>query len=141
MRIENVQGYRLLQKDDYSQVNISNDQIIKYSGIYYKKIDEIDDFAEISTLFVGIVECEKFTHYNGIIGIFVKPLYIWSKKESEWLKIIDLQPPTYKYFLYPHLLMIPEHTHYNKPIYTLHTCTNISLEDFAHITNTFNLYL
>jgi hypothetical protein len=50
------------------------------------------------------------------------------------MKINDYERPSEKYFLYPHLLMLPETYYHSKPLYFLHTCENRSLSDFNNIT-------
>jgi hypothetical protein len=93
---------------------------------------KIFSINEIETGFVGIVETERSS--KGIQGIYIKPLYIWSKVSSEWIKINDYETPNEKYFLYPHLLMLPETHYHSKPLYFLHTCENRSLSDFDNTT-------
>jgi hypothetical protein len=130
---------RILQKDDNNDVLVNDGDIIMYLGIYYKKIFDIVDIAEIQTRFIGKIYTYR-SDTTGFTGIYVVPLYIWDTLNSEWLKIHDYQNPTTKYFLYPHLLMLPE-TYYNyKPIYTLHTCENCDLNNYKDITKTFSLH-
>jgi hypothetical protein len=97
----------------------------------------------IETTFIGVVETFSFKHDRGFMGIYVKPLYIWDLINSEWLKINGLNKPKTKYFLYPHLLMLPQHydcpSGYN-PLYFLDTCKSTSLNEFADIQKTFILY-
>ena len=130
---------RILVKDDGSEVNINDGDVVEYTGIYYNNIkNEIANLSEIETGFVGIVETQRSR--EGIIqGIYIKPLYIWSIIGSEWMKINDYEPPNEKYFLYPHLLMLPETHYHSKPLYFLHTCENRSLSDFNNITKEFSL--
>lgn len=143
MKIERIGQELFLIKEDSKEVNITDGQIIQYSGIYYKKMveDEIDNKAEIETVFIGRVECNKFHHETGYQGIYVMPLYIWSIIQLKWLKIINLEYPKPKYFLYPHLLLLPEIICNYKSIYKLHTCENKKLEDFAYVTDTIELQL
>jgi hypothetical protein len=143
MKIERIGQELFLIKEDSKEVNITDGQIIQYSGIYYKKMvdDEIYNKAEIETTFIGKVECNKYHHETGYQGIYVMPLYIWSIIQYKWLKIINLEYPKPKYFLYPHLLLLPEINCNYKSIYKLHTCDNRKLEDFAYVTDTIELQL
>ena len=130
---------RVLVKDDGSEVNIDDGVVVEYTGVYYNCIkNEICDLFKTETLFVGIVETQRSR--EGIIqGIYIKPIYIWSILNSEWLKINDYKPPVTKYFLYPHLLMLPEMYYHYKPLYFLSSCRNIQLSDFNSITKEFSL--
>ena len=131
---------RVLVKDDDTEVNVNDGDIIQYTGIYYKTINDIVSMVEIETTFVGVIECERSRYDEGITGIYIIPLYIWDIINSEWNKIIDFNSPTTKYFLYPHLLVLPE-MHYNyHPLYFLHTCENKTLDDFTDVIKTFTLY-
>lgn len=140
MKIIVKNNYRMLIKDDGSEVNINDGTVVEYIGVYYKHIKNeiIDTIFKIETTFIGIVETQRSS--EGIIqGIYIKPLYIWSMVGSEWMKINDYKFPNQKYFLYPHLLMLPE-THYHfRPLYFLHTCKNRALSDFNNITKEFSL--
>ena len=130
---------RILIKDNKTEVNINDGDSIQYTGIYYKPINDIVQMVEIETTFIGLVETVRYRYDDGITGIYVKPLYILDIMNNEWNKIIDFTPPTNKYFLYPHLLMLPG-TYYNyKSLYFLDTCENKSLSDFTNITKTFRL--
>ena len=95
--------------------------------------------VEIQTTFIGVVETCRSRYDTGIQGIYIKPLYIWDIINCEWLIIVNLHPPIYKYFLYPHLLMLPQYNTYNRPLYFLNTCENKSIEEFANIIKEFNL--
>jgi hypothetical protein len=138
-------GNRILIPTHGPEVNINNGDIIRYTGNYYKTIRDIVDveWVKIETTFIGVVESCRSRYETGIQGIYVKPLYIWDIGNSEWYKIHYSNPrPKSKYFLYPHLLMLPEHQYslcYNI-IYSLDTCENTSLEKFRHIEKTFDLY-
>jgi hypothetical protein len=130
MKITKINNKRELLKDDGKIVNISDGYIIQYQGIYYKKINEIIDFAEIKTMFIGVIECDRYRYDTGITGIYIKPLYIWNNMQYRWNKIINYKEPKFKYFLYPHLLMLPD-TYYNyKPLYFMETCENKDLNEF-----------
>jgi hypothetical protein len=80
---------------------------------------------------------------KGIIGIYVKPLYIFDIINNEWLKIINFAQSKKKYFLYPHLLMLSQYNNCvgtgHNPLYFLNTCKNKSLDEFIKIEKTFNL--
>jgi hypothetical protein len=133
---------RILIKDNKEKININDGSIIQYTGIYYKIINDIIEMVKIETTFIGSVECDKYIHYSGICGIYVKPLYIWDKINNEWKKIINYKPPTNKYFLYPHLLIIPTHLNYGSyQLYFLDTCINKSLDEFINITTTITLHV
>jgi hypothetical protein len=139
--IHTVVSKRVLINDNEQRIDISDDSIIQYTGIYYKEMNDIVNRIEIETTFIGIVEGEKFNlNSGGIKGIYVKPLYIWDLINSEWKKIINYKKPTTKYFFYPHLLCLPDHTYGgNKPLYFLHTCENTNLVEFSNIINTFQI--
>ena len=131
-----------LDRIDISKFNINDGDIIQYTGIYYKTINDIVDMVKIETTFIGIVEQCRSRYDRGIEGIYVKPLYIWDIMNSEWYKIINLKPRDTKYFIYPHLLMLSQYNYYTSgyyPIYSLNTCENKSLDEFINIQKTYNL--
>lgn len=129
--IENEHN-RILQIDGKADVNIGNNVIIQYTGILYKKNEKI------KTLFIGNVASIRFHHDVGNVGIYVMPLYVWYN--DEWHKIINLQPPTNKYFLYPHLLINPDcHIQYYLPLYFLDTVVNITISDIGEIAKEIDL--
>ena len=133
---------RILIKENGTEVNINDGDIIEYDGIYYKTVHDIVEMVKIETLFIGVVETYKSNHDIGIMGIYVKPLYIWDGVNHEWKKIVNYNPPKTKYFLYPHLLMLSQHEHYASgysPLYSLMNCKNKSLDDVATIQKPFNL--
>ena len=68
----------LLIKDNNELVNISDNCIIEYTGIYYKMLnDSINNIIEeIETTFIGSVECKRISEYE-INGIYINPLYIF----------------------------------------------------------------
>jgi hypothetical protein len=139
MNITIKNNNRILIKENLKEVNINDGSIIQYTGIYYKEINDIVRTVQIETTFIGIVESERYRYDEGITGIYVKPLYIWSIMNGEWLKIVDLNTPHTKYFLYPHLLSLPNKTHHCTPLYFLDTCENKSLDDFIDIQKTIQL--
>lgn len=140
MQIITRNSQRILIKDNNEEVIIDDGSIIQYTGIYYKTVNDIVDTVEIETTFIGQVETTRYRHDTGITGIYVKPLYIFNTIKGEWYKIIDYTPPDKKYFLYPHLLMLPDtHYHYH-PLYFLHTCTNHELFDERLSQNEFRLF-
>ena len=144
MQIINRDFQRILKKDDQSEANISDGKIVMYTGIYYLILNRhnrhaIADKASIPTTFIGKVECEKSNHQDGIQGVFITPLYIWSIVQMKWLKIINLNPPTTTYFHYPHLLILPDQYSNHYPLYYIQTCENVSLDEYNHITDTFEL--
>ena len=131
---------RILLKDNDEKVNISDNQIVQYTGIYYKNINSIVDFVEIQTIFIGKVLSDRYRYDTGITGIYLEPLYIWDIQNNEWNKIIDYKPPEKKYFFYPHLLLLQNYYYNFHPLYFLETCENKKLEDFNNITKTFKLF-
>jgi hypothetical protein len=135
---------RILIKENGAEVNINDGDIIQYTGIYYKTINDIIEMVNIETTFIGVVETCRSRYDNGIEGIYINPIYIFDILNSQWYKIVDLQPPKTKYFLYPHLLTLPQYNNYPScyyPLYFLNTCENKSLDDFINIQKTYNLVL
>ena len=51
---------RILVKDNDDEIDISNGQIIQYTGIYYKNFDDILNISYIETTFIGIVEKDRY---------------------------------------------------------------------------------
>ena len=74
------------------------------------------------TKFIGLIECPRINN-SETFGIYIKPMYVFN---NEWYKIIKYVNPKTKYFLYPHLLLLPDEYYNYKPLYTLHTVKNIS---------------
>ena len=137
--MEYTNNNRILVKDTLEEVNISDGKIIEYTACYYyKKINIIKHIAEVQTNFIGIVETSRGNEY-GPQGIYIKPLYIYDCIIQEWKKIINYPRVEGKYFLYPHLLMLPGEYYNYHPLYFLHTCGNRSLSDYEKYTNTFDL--
>lgn len=133
---------RILIKENGTEVNINDGTIIEYTGIYYKTINDIVKIVKIETTFIGIVEGCRSKYDTGIEGIYFKPLYILDLMNNEWYKIVNLDPPKTKYFIYPHLLMLSQHNTYPSgyyPLYLLNTCKNESLDKFINIQKSFNL--
>lgn len=133
---------RILIKENGTEVNINDGTIIEYTGIYYKTINDIVKIVKIETTFIGIVEGCRSKYDTGIEGIYLKPLYILDLMNNEWYKIVNLDPPKTKYFIYPHLLMLSQHNTYPSgyyPLYLLNTCKNESLDKFINIQKSFNL--
>ena len=140
MEIVTINNTRILIKENGIKVSINDGDIIQYTGIYYKKINDIVRAVQIETTFVGIIETYRYRHDIGVSGIYIKPLYIWDIINNEWLKIVNLNPPATKYFLYPHLLMLPQHMYgLSYPLNFLHTCENPSSDEFINIKKEFNL--
>jgi hypothetical protein len=131
---------RILIKDNGERVNINNDDIIEYTGIYYKTINDIVPMVEIRTAFIGAIDWGKTTPDTGIEGIYVKPLYIRDQIRNEWNKIVTFKPRQDMSLLYyPHLLLLPDLYHRHFPLYFLHTCKNKKLEDYTHVCKCFAL--
>ena len=137
------QGYnnRILIKNNEERVDISDNAIVEYTGIYYNKINNTEETNEIKTTFIGSIQCEKYRHnenVDGFEGIYITPIYVWDKIGCEWCKIINYKPPQTKYFYYPHLLKLPEYicsTPYE--LNFLDTCKNRSLNEFTNIITPF----
>ena len=126
-------GNRVLIKDNPMEEIISNDgEIIKYTGIYHKTINDIVRIVKIETTFIGKVVCEKYRHTDGILGIYVEPLFIFNIMYDEWNKIINYKQPYGNYFLYPHLLLA---SHPRSFEFMQH----VSLDDFSEVTKYIDL--
>jgi hypothetical protein len=120
---------RILYINDY-KINVNDGEIVKYNGNYYRNTKDIMNMQIIETQFIGIIECHKSHYEMGIYGLYIKPIFIYSNTKNKWLKITNYHQPDHKYFYYPHLLILPETTYNFYPIYNLHTCQNIVLDDF-----------
>lgn len=148
MKIIIDMGVRLLIKDDDSMYNISDGEIIKYTGIYYVPDPNNSIPLEVEATFIGKIECERYHNSSGISGIYINPLYIFYDdsngpgceagpefNKGKWHKIINYKIPHQKYFYYPHLLMLPE-THYHfQPLYFFNTVEKVSLVEFVQNTS------
>jgi hypothetical protein len=140
MRIEREHKNLILIKENGERVDINDGAIIEYTGIYYKKRNDVLERDKIETKFIGRIECEKYAqNAGGTHGIYVNPLYIWDHTENEWKQIINYKFPQTKYFLYPHLLTLPEYIYNDYALDFLHTCKNADLNEFTNIKNTFDL--
>ena len=132
MRNEN----RILIKRDYTSVNINDDNIVQYTGIYYRNVKNPPNMIEIKTSFIGIVVTDRYED-RCITGIYIKPMYVFYN--DVWNKIVDYIPPVNKYFLYPHLLMM-NNIYYNyRPLYFLDSVEKPSITQFEDITQTITL--
>jgi len=131
---------RILQKDNLEKVNINDGEIVQYTGIYYKPDPNNSlNKTQIETTFIGKIVTDRGVEGNITTGIYIKPLYILNIISGEWNIIINYKEPTYKsYFLYPHLLMLPEYTYHYCPLFFLHTCEKC-LIDYGNITTEFDL--
>ena len=139
MRIDTNNGQRILIKDNETVININDGNIITYSGIYYKIVNDIVHKAEIKTMFIGKVETH-ISDTTGFTGIYVIPLYIWNELNYEWNKIANYTHPTTKYFDYPHLLMLPNAHYYgNNNLHTLNSITNAEPSLYTNVTTLFYL--
>jgi hypothetical protein len=138
---------RVLTKDDNTRYNISDGEIIKYTGIYYLPDPNNSIPLEVEATFIGKIECERYHHHSGISGIYINPLYIFYDDsngpgceagpeftEGKWHKIINYKTPRQKYFYYPHLLMLPETYYHFQPLYFFHTVEQVSLAEFEKNT-------
>lgn len=140
MHISLINNNRTLHIDD-TQIDVNDKQILEYTGNYYINTNDIMNMKIIETKFIGIINCHKSYHEIGIYGLYIDPIFIYSNTKNKWLKIKDYRATTYKYFYYPHLLILPETNSNFYPIYSLHTCKNISLNEFNNINESFDLYL
>jgi hypothetical protein len=61
---------------------INDGEIIKYTGVYYLPEPNNSIPLEIETTFIGKIECERYSHTNGISGIYINPLYILYDDQS-----------------------------------------------------------
>lgn len=121
---------RFLTKHDKDIIDISDDQMVKYTGMYYLKNDITIEINNIKTKFIGKIECEKYHHEIGIYGVYIKPLYIWKTKKQKWFKIINYKEPPYKsYFYYPHLLQLPESREHFCSLYLIETIEELNEEE------------
>jgi len=127
---------RILIKSDYTTVNINDDNIVQYTGIYYRNVKNPPNMIEIKTSFIGIVVSDRYED-RCVTGIYITPLYVFYN--DVWNKIADYIPPVNKYFLYPHLLLL-NNTYYSyRPLYFLDSVEKTSLTQFEHITQTIML--
>lgn len=120
-----ITGYdesRKLVKDDSTEIQIGDKQLIEYKGIHYIRYEE-KGCLSMYTTFIGLVECPRKNN-SETVGIYIKPMYLVS--DNQWYKIINYVNPKTKYFLYPHLLLLPDEYYNYKPLYTLETVKNIS---------------
>jgi hypothetical protein len=141
MEIIDKNNRRVLLNLDKNEVDISDGVIIEYTGIYYKSRKDktnIIDIDEYECKFVGKIETSRGDQY-GTTGIYIVPLYLFDNANLEWVKIDNYKPPKKKYFLYPHLLMLPDKYYHYKPLYFLHTCKPTNLDIFYHVVKTISL--
>ena len=130
---------RILIKDNNEELDISDGSIIQYTGIHYKckkNIINIYDIDEFESRFIGKVDTYR-ADSKGISGIYIVPLFLWDNENFEWIKITNYEQPKNKYFLYPHLLMLPDKYYHHQPLYFLHTCELSKLHE--DITKTIEL--
>jgi hypothetical protein len=121
MFITDYNEARRLIKDDNTQIQIGDKQLVEYKGFQHSRNE--NGFLSICTIFIGVVECPKIKNYE-TVGIYIKPMYVLI--DNQWHKIINYVEPRTKYFLYPHLLVLPDEYYNYKPLYTLDTIKNIS---------------
>jgi hypothetical protein len=122
---------RVLIKDDLCEVNINDGLFVKYTGIYYKHERDTElqmevNIEEIETIFIGIIETQR-SYMDCITGIYIKPLYI--HYNNEWKLINNYKEPKFKYFLYPHLLMLTNTYYHYHPLYFLNSIEPFSTFD------------
>ena len=142
---------RTLVKENGETVNISDNALVQYTGLYYPDKNNICPVG-VECCFLGKIRCHKYHHTFGILGIYIEPIAIDEEKinmlntdtdtensistehtkiASEnnkiiWSKIVNFDCPTTKYYLYPHLLINPKFVYVHSfPIDTLHTVINI----------------
>ena len=82
--IEDFRGIRTLFIPDTRtiqtklMVNVSDGEIVKYTGIYYKPGANMNDMPqELEATFIGKVECQRYRCDLGITGIYIIPLYVY----------------------------------------------------------------
>ena len=102
MEITEAYEKRFLSIPGKSQIDISDKAIVKYIGYYWT---DFGKYEKTECEFVGEVVCVKVTNYT-CIGIYIKPLY--KKSGASWEKFTEYEEPTSKYFVYPHLLILPD---------------------------------
>lgn len=134
-----IKNYQRILINDNKELDISDGKIIQYTGIYYKPKNKFFEIIEIETKFIGKIESQR-AHANEPIGIYIIPLYMWNNKNFEWMRITNYEAPKNKYFLYPHLLMLPNNYYHNQPLYFLHTCEETNVINFNNITKTIDLH-
>jgi hypothetical protein len=140
MRIYYIDDDRILLKDDNSKINISDKITIKYVANYYTlplSYNTNHVINHIQTEFVGIIDAYRSNNYDGITGIYVKPLYVFLN--DKWNRIINYKYTYQNYFLYPHLLMLPGKEYHFYPIYSLDTVTIFDLVTLEDISDTIEL--
>ena len=125
--------------NEHKQIDISDEKIIKYTGIYYKPKNQFFEMIEIETKFIGKIESQR-GNADGPTGIYIIPLYMRNYTNFEWMRILNYEAPKNKYFLYPHLLMLPNNYYHNQPLYFLHTCEEVNVNEFNNITKTIDLH-
>ena len=140
MFISYINYKRILQFNN-KFININDEEILEYTGYYYKNTNNLGSFNKEETKFIGKVSCHRSFHEEGITGIYIHPLFIYSNSKNQWLKIINYKQPTSKYFYYPHLLLLPDKFYNFHPLYYLHTCINTDLSHFENINETFDLFI
>jgi hypothetical protein len=140
MQLFKINNTLTLHKENGQLVKVDEGNIIKYTARYYNDTSNLQDFTYTPTQFIGIVSNYRFNQDEGYTGIYVRPLYVWNKNESDWNKIINLpRYPPHKYFVYPHLLMLPEFYYCFHPLPFLHTCENVLLKDYTHVVRTMDI--
>jgi hypothetical protein len=141
MNLINKNKILTLIKDSKEELDVSVGTIVEYRGIYYKNVNDLSNLTEVETKFIGKVVSENYSFDIGYIGIYIEPLYILNPTDKQWNIILNYEPPQKKYFLYPHLLMLPFAYYHFNPLYFLHTIETRKLEDYSNITDTFCLEL
>jgi len=104
MEITEANEKRFLSIPGKHQIDISDRAIVKYMGNYWT---DFGKYEKTECEFVGEVVCVKVTNYE-YTGIYIKPLY--KKSGKSWKKFTEYEEPTSKYFVYPHLLILPDTT-------------------------------
>jgi hypothetical protein len=136
--IENDFNSVSLIKDDNSKIDFMFNERFKYNGVYYKKKENSNNFNDLDEVvvpFIGTYVTYKGSqpYYNvdmTISGVFLKPEYIYI---GEWHKIVNLNQPKRKYFLYPHLICttsLDEPLH-NRPLPYASSIEKISLDNIV----------
>jgi len=126
----------ILIKDNSEIVNFDANNIIKYTAKYYNGLRLSNERDYIITEFIGVVQNYRYNQDEGYTGIYVRPLHVWNTIYHQWNKIINYKDPTEKYFLYPHLLQLPQCYYHSHPLHYLQTCQKASIYNYDYIVST-----
>ena len=140
MQFLKINNRLTLHKENGQMVNVDEGDVITYTARYYNVSQNVHLRTYTVTDFIGIVTDYRYNQDEGYTGIYVQPFYVWNTLENEWNKIVNLSPyPQHQYFVYPHLLMLPQFDYHYHPLYFLHTCENVALQDYTHCNRTMDI--